>query len=174
MQIDIIAAKIALSILDFGIIESFDTTLSPDEMACFEGKLTLFNAIFIPHRKRYTRCFTDESLKIELRNLIADYNLIFQNTFIDVDLVLELFKFTSISDVSSTEFSECCNSLLQMLAKCEIIEVRYAALSRIVSMIVRCRLYGRQPIDTYLREAVDSMESIRNEYGNFEQISLLE
>lgn len=174
MQIDIVAAKIALSILDFGTINNIDAPIESEMLSGLEGQLILFNAIFIPHHKRYNRCFTDDSMKIELENLIADYKQIFQGTFIDTDLVLELFKFVSISDISSTAFNECCNRLLDMLEKCNIPEVRYAVLSRLISRIIRCRLYGIQPIDTYLREAIGRVESMLIKYGNLEQISFLE
>lgn len=174
MQIDVVVAKIVLSILDFGKISDDCLEISLEMLETLDHRLAFFNAIFISHKQRFERCFTDALRDSEMQNFIEDYSMLFGDSFIDVDLVLEIFGFAVIGDVYSTRFSECCAKLIRLNSECNIIEFKYAILSRIISMIVRCRIYGREPIDTYLRECVDEVDRLHLEYGDIKQISLLE
>lgn len=171
MQTEFLVAKIALSILDYGVIDDIDYSIQSDDI---DKQLLLFNAIIIPHKNRYERCYTDETRKTECTNFIKNYEKVFQGSFLSVDLVENIFQLITSNDLYSTQFSESCRKLLENIHTCEIVEIRYAILSRIISMIVRCRIYGREPIDTYLRECVDEVDRLHLEYGDIKQISFLE
>ena len=174
MDYEIIIARVILSIVTSGTVEEKSIEKIRCELNSFDKKLELFNALLISHKKRYEQCFTDELRKSEYICFMKDYSLIFGKSFIEERFVRELFSFSVSRDFHSAEFQTSCDRLIQFANKCDILEIRYAVLSHVISTIIKSRLYGKQPIDTYLQECVDSIDNMLIEHGEIRQISLLE
>lgn len=163
MDIDVILAKVVLTINKGGLI---DSSLITDNLDVFNdplSKIYLCNAILTPHKKRYLNCFTDELRQQESTMVVKNYMHAFIDTnidFVDAEIIKSIFEFSVISDFTSLSFKNSCRSLLDNLKKCNVKEISYAMYKKITSLIIRCYLYGCEPYDSLLEECIENIDAI--------------
>ena len=175
--LDMVFAKIALEIMNCGKISQETLAIASGCTMQFDDEVELFNAIFIPHRRRWESCIDSESKCKETSLLCSDYRSLYKkcsSLYIQESLLLALFRFATLEDPLSVNFREICASLQSEIGACASSAVQVSICSRVVSMIVRLHLYGRQPFDSLLEDFVSKIEEAHLNSPNIRQISLLE
>lgn len=177
LTLDMVLAKIALEIMNCGQISQETREMASGCLMQFDDEVELFNAIFIPHRRRWESCVDSESKCKEASLLCGDYRSLCEKCYslhIQESLLLALFRFATLEDAFSLNFREICVSLQREVEECTSSDVQVAICTRVVSMIVRCHLYGQQPFDSILEDFVSKIEEVNLNNPNIRQISLLE
>ena len=153
-------AKIVLSILKNGRIDSeidFPINLAEDNMPAID----LINAIVLTHKKRYEQCVSEEERASELNNAEVDYCKIFgeNGQYMTRNLFTCCFKLVVLPNAWSASYRENCIALMENLKSCQHSGVQYALYVRVMSTIISCHLYGREPYDSILEECINIIDS---------------
>ena len=169
-------ADIVLSILDTSLVDPTSKIIAED-FASIEEKMELFNAILIPHQKRYLSCFSPDMYVKEAANFASDYQSVFINNkilFIEMETAMAIFRFVSTFDMQGSIFREVCIHLVEELKKCTVKEVINSMCSKLIHKIIGGALYGSEPYDSLLRDSTKLLRASTSASDTDKFVGILE
>ena len=174
---ELVLAKIILHI-GAGERVSVDlSALNTDALSSGLAMSELCNAVVIPHKKRLRQCYTCEQKNAEWELFETNYHHVFDQVCVpyveweDIRLAISL---TEIEDCRTDIFRDTCIQILQRVKACQIVEFRQSILLRIMSIIIRAILYGREPYDSILSECAAIVENDSSTFGKDTRFAFLE
>ena len=174
---ELVLAKIILQI-DVGEQVSADlSALNADTLSSGLAMSELCNAVVIPHKKRLRQCFTCEQKNAEWALFEANYRQVFGQVcaqYVEWEDVKLAVSLTEIEDCRTDVFRDTCLNILQRIKACPIVEFRQSILLRIMSVIIRAVLYGREPYDSILSECAAMVEKDSSTFGQVTRFAFLE
>lgn len=177
MNKELIFAKIIKAILSGDRVDPSTLSFDKNTFDNIIQKIELCNAIVVPHKKRYAILSTQEERDAEIKRLEKDYCTVFNESglsFVPVALIKSMFLFMMEDMVHETTFREICVNLVGNLGDCDSREIRYFIYLKLIQSIVHGSLYGAEPFDTILKDAIEFLDNAEVDSSALNRIMFLE
>lgn len=177
MNIDIDVAKTIIQIKSGTLLTANNKLIGIIPELDLYQKIDICNAVVLSHKHRFDAAYTEEQRDNEVAALVHNYELLFAESlsgFIKTDMLVLLFRLISLRNYSSVEFPEVCFEIFQKYDSCDSEDIKRSVLMKIISVILRMSLYGKDPHDSILEQCVERLGGLSQTDNDVKNIRFME
>ena len=137
----------------------------------------LLNIVLTAYKYRFVKTYSDEQRIDVIKALSRDISAIsdlYQHHNCDPRLIVANFEFVLADRYYSDEFRTKTRNLVDVATKSSNSAIQLIVATRIMSTIIRCRLYGNEGFDSILEECAALSRSILDQQPSVPKFSLME
>ena len=177
MDIELILVELVVSIKNGSSIDRnllfTNRNLFDDPFQFYE----LLNIVLTAYKYRFMKTCTDEQRIDVIKALSRDISAIsdlYQHHNCDQSLIVEYFEFVLADRYYSDEFRTKTRNLVDVATQSSNSAMQLIVSTRVMSTIIRCRLYGNEGFDSILGECAALSRSILDQQPHIPKFSLME